>query len=412
MNSNQIKALIRAGDDIRKPVGDGLYFRIKSGTPSWFVRYSYAGKRKTITLPEAFPHCSLADAKNLAAAIRSKVKVGIDPQLERQRERKGSIQAVDDLFKDWFERSVRKQVKHPGNDERIYRLHIKARLGKFSVKDIEPMDVRNLLDDLRKTGNKTTATRSLSVLKRMFNHAIKIGLIIHNPALPFTQSDTGYDSAPRKRILSLDEIYVCFETFRAHNDIITRENYLAFGLLLFLGCRKGELISAKWDDIDFDEQHWRVSENKSNRPITVPLPNQVIPWFEELRVRAAGSEYVFPARRRSKRRGYISDDTLNHALAKLFGLKVDSNKAPYPNILGAQGVDAFVVHDLRRTFRSLLAKLGVPDQIAERCLNHSLQGVLKVYNQYDYLDERRDALTRLADMLAPIINGGENEQAR
>ena len=135
----------------------------------------------------------------------------------------------------------------------------------------------------------------------------------------------------------------------------------------------------------------------------------MLPVIEELKVRCAGSEYVFPSRRRSKRRGYISDDTLNHALAKLFGQKVDSKKKPYPNVLGSAGVDHFTVHDLRRTYRTLLAKLKVSDAIAERCLNHELRGVLKVYNQYDYLEERREANATVADFLEPLIQGGSDE---
>ncbi|MFS6536895.1 tyrosine-type recombinase/integrase [Idiomarina loihiensis] len=409
MNSSQIKALFRAGEDVRKSVGDGLYFRIEQGTASWFVRYTYAGKRKTITLPEGYPDCSLADAKIQAAAIRSKVKNGIDPQLERRRETGGAIHTVHDLFNDWFDRAVKNRVKHPGNDERVYRNYLKSRLGKYSLKDITPIDVRNVLDELQQTGNKTTSSRALSIMKRMFNHGIKLNLVSSNPAIYFTGVDVGQDYSPRERSLSETEIEVAFATFREQQDIFTRDNYLACLLLLHLGCRKSEIISSRWEQIDLENQTWFFPENKTSKPITVPIPNQMLPVIEELKVRCAGSEYVFPSRRRSKRRGYISDDTLNHALAKLFGQKVDSKKQPYPNVLGSAGVDHFTVHDLRRTYRTLLAKLKVPDAIAERCLNHELRGVLKVYNQYDYLEERREANTKVADFLEPLIQGGSDE---
>ncbi|WP_322406482.1 tyrosine-type recombinase/integrase [Idiomarina sp. PL1-037] len=409
MNSSQIKALVRAGEDVRKSVGDGLYFRVEQGTASWFVRYTYAGRRKTITLPEGYPICSLADAKIQAAAIRSKVKNGIDPQLERRRESGGLIHTVDDLFNDWFQRSVKSQVKHPGNDERVYRNHIKSRLGKYSIRDITPIDIRTALDELRKIGNKTTASRALSILKRMFNHGIKLNLVTSNPAIHFTGVDVGQNYEPRKRFLSLDEIRSAFTVFRDNQDIFTRDNYLAFLLLIHLGCRKTEITSSRWEQIDLENQTWFFPENKTSKPITVPIPDQLMPVIEELRVRCAGSQCVFPARRRSKRREYISDDTLNHALAKLFGQKVDSKKQPYPNVLGSAGVDYFTVQDLRRTYRTLLAQLKIPDNIAERCLNHELRGVLKVYNQHDYLEERREANTKVAELLEPLLHGGGNE---
>ena len=186
--------------------------------------------------------------------------------------------------------------------------------------------------------------------------------------------------------------------FKTHENIITRENYIAFTLLLVLGVRKGELIAAQWREFDFETLRWELpaERTKTGAKITIPIPELVVPLFKELKIRANGSEYIFPSRRASKRRMYISDDTLNHALAKLFGRKVDSKKQPYPNILGQNRIQHFVVHDLRRTFRSLLAEVGIQPHIAERCLNHKIKGVEGIYDRYDYLEERREALNKLA----------------
>ena len=64
----------------------------------------------------------------------------------------------------------------------------------------------------------------------------------------------------------------------------------------------------------------------------------------------------------------------------------------------------FTVHDLRRTCRSLLARNGIAGHVAERCLNHKLKGVEGIYDRYDYLDERKSALTQIAHILEPLIN--------
>jgi integrase len=64
----------------------------------------------------------------------------------------------------------------------------------------------------------------------------------------------------------------------------------------------------------------------------------------------------------------------------------------------------FTVHDLRRTCRSLLAANGVSSHVAERCLNHKLKGVEGIYNQYDYFDERREALNLLSSIISPSVN--------
>ncbi|WP_349304471.1 hypothetical protein [Pseudoalteromonas rubra] len=107
-------------------------------------------------------------------------------------------------------------------------------------------------------------------------------------------------------------------------------------------------------------------------------------------MRAFGSDYAFPNRRASKRFGHISPDTLNAAIQKLFR----EDKMPVPH---------FTVHDLRRTCRSLLASNGVAGHIAERCLNHKLKGVEGVYDRYDYLDGRREALEVMAEYLYQIF---------
>jgi integrase len=108
--------------------------------------------------------------------------------------------------------------------------------------------------------------------------------------------------------------------------------------------------------------------------------------LEELKIRSVDSHYLFPNRRVSKRFGHISPDTLNAALKKMF----DENRMP---------VEHFTVHDLRRTFRSLLASLAVPGHVGERCLNHKLRGVEGIYDRYDYLGERRQALDAISKLI-------------
>ena len=68
-------------------------------------------------------------------------------------------------------------------------------------------------------------------------------------------------------------------------------------------------------------------------------------------------------------------------------------------------VRRFTPHDLRSTARSHLAALGVHVIVAERCLNHSLGGLIGVYDQHDYLTERRGALETWATFLHACETG-------
>ncbi|WP_458258858.1 hypothetical protein [Pantoea agglomerans] len=110
--------------------------------------------------------------------------------------------------------------------------------------------------------------------------------------------------------------------------------------------------------------------------------------MEELIVRV---NYGFTNCGVSKSR-HMGKDTLNRAIAKLFGIEPGKKKQP-PNVMG--DMEYFTVHDLRRTSRSLLASLSVPPHVAKRCLNHKLKGVEGIYDRYDYFDERQDAHQRL-----------------
>lgn len=64
----------------------------------------------------------------------------------------------------------------------------------------------------------------------------------------------------------------------------------------------------------------------------------------------------------------------------------------------------WVIHDLRRTAKTLMVRAGVRPDISERVLGHTIKGVEGTYDIYDYSDEKADALTRLAALVETIIN--------
>ncbi|MDT3282620.1 MULTISPECIES: tyrosine-type recombinase/integrase [Shewanella] len=411
MNDKQIKAFLKSKELGRKAIGDGLYLRVQTeGVAYWEVRYSVNGKRRSMMLDGGiYPAMPLVEAKAEAAKIKLLAKQGIDPLAERERQQEETIKTVNDLFDDWYQ-CTSSRLKHPEIPMRMYKKEIKPTIGQLKIVDVNARDIRAIIHKVAKSNRPTVANKTLLLCKQLFNHACKLDLVSGNPATAFKPVDAGGVEKSRDRALKISELVKLFEVLRNNSTVFTRDNYLALALLLTLGVRKGELISARWSDFDFERLEWRLPKGntKTQVPITIPLPPQTITWFEELHSRAGGSKYVFPNRRASKRRGYISSDTLNHALSKMFGQKVDSNKQPLDNLLGQVGIEHFTIHDLRRTCRSLLAELKVLPHIAERCLNHKLKGIEAVYNKHDYLEERREALSLLAGLLSPIIDDTSN----
>jgi integrase len=172
-------------------------------------------------------------------------------------------------------------------------------------------------------------------------------------------------------------------------------------LLLTLCVRKGELLAARWSEFDLDGKSsagpvWRLpaERSKTGAPLDIPLVPQVIEWLRAARTMSAGSEWVFPARRRDVRSKaeHVGRDTLNVALAR-----VNTDK-----------IDAFTVHDLRRTARTHLAALGVAPHVAELCLNHKPRGVGAIYDRHSYFAERRSALQSWTDLLVHLEAGRTN----
>lgn len=408
INDKQVKALLRKGEPGRFAAGGGLYFRVsQEGTGFWIVRYTIHGKRREHSLgrygtnPGELP---LVEATAKAAQIKADIKNGIDPISEKKRPESVGMQTVNDLAEDWLKTDIEKRLKHPHIPRRVYQKDLAPHFGEMAIARVTPMDIRAAIDCLVAGGRPTIANDALMYSKQLFRHAIRLNLIAYNPAEAFTVHHAGGVEKSRSRRLTFDEIAIVFRVLAENSTQFTRENYLAFALLLTLGVRKSELIAARWDEFDFETAVWNLpsSRSKTGVAIAIPLAPEIKVWLEELRIRACGSDHLFPARRSSKRRPFISDDTLNHALAKLFGQKVRPGERP-ENKLGEAGIEHFTIHDLRRTFRSLLAEAGVAGHIAERCLNHKLKGVEGIYDRYDYFDERREALSTIAQTLLKVI---------
>ena len=182
---------------------------------------------------------------------------------------------------------------------------------------------------------------------------------------------------------------------------IGRSNALAVKILLGTGVRISELILAEWTEIDFERQEWTVpwahskGGKRTRTDFVVPLTQQVCGWFRELKQLAFESRFVLPIRKRFKGRdddAHMTETTLNAALNVLHKSLGDRCRR-------------FTPHDLRSTARSHLSALGVDLLVAERCLNHSLGGLVATYDKHDFIRERRSALTRWSDKIRALEKG-------
>lgn len=396
----------------RISIGHKLYFRITPQLkPTFEKRYTYNNKRKFMTLGDfgkgQLGFMTLSDARDAVAINRSNIKKGIDPLEEKKRIYETKHLTFHDVAVKWL-KYCDNNLQNPHIPRGVYERDIEKIIGGLPVERVEASDVLRVLDRIRESGRPTIANDALGYCKSILSYAINpLKKISVNHALHLTYRDAGGREEPRGRALDIDEVEIILEVLRNNQDTFTRDNYIAFCLLLCLGVRKGELISAKWRDFNFNRNEWVLvrSQTKNKHEVAIPISEKLLPFFDELRYRSLGSNYLFPNRRSSKRREYISDDTLNHALAKLFGDEryVGKNNKEAKSIMAEANIEHFVIHDLRRSFKTLLSSIGTPSYISERCLNHKPKGLDKIYDRYTYYEERKNAMNKLTDILYPLM---------
>ncbi|MFN0314054.1 MAG: tyrosine-type recombinase/integrase, partial [Burkholderiales bacterium] len=251
---------------------------------------------------------------------------------------------------------------------------------------------------------ETVGQRSQSVAElvftaasEIFKHGIARHVVTANPCAGITVSAiVGKAEPTRQRLmLTAEELRAILLALPG----IGAQNALAVKILLATCVRLGELAKAQWAHIDFEAARWLIPDtnSKTGKGFIVPMVPAVVDWFKQLEVFSCGSRYVLPARQAQRARNAggeapFEQRALNAMLHKLCDRLGDK-------------VRRFTPHDLRSTARSHLSALGIPVIVAERCLNHSLGGLIAVYDQHDFLSERRAALEQLTAFLLACESG-------
>lgn len=393
----QIQNWKRAGKPVAIADGDGLTFTLSAkGTAAWTLRFYLAGKRKELTLGR-YPDMSLAKAREIASAKRVEIQQGVDVAAQKRHADQAAAQAwtFRKLAEDYFDKGAKKLAGSTAkNRAQQLRDYVYPKIGNIAAADVTPADIVGIVEAA--AGKSLHVARLVMVgIRMVFSHGIARHVVTANPCAHI-RSDAIIGGAPdqKERVMLTDaEIGAVFKAL----PTMSRANALMVRILLATGARIGELVQAEWVHLDFERAEWTIppEHSKTKKGFVIPLPPMVAGWFAELHSMAFGSRYVMPIRTRFNGKegdAHMEAVTLNAALvtlAKKLGKKCRR----------------FTPHDLRSTCRSHLGALGVDVLIAERCLNHSLGGLVATYDKHDYLTERRRALELWAAKLASIENG-------
>jgi integrase len=382
--------------------GGGLYLRIRdSGRGEWVFRYSLNGRDRWMPLAAA-DDLPLEAARKKARALRVAVDDNRDPIAERRGAASKALErgTFRELAERWFATEVKPRLKHPEAVRRALDRHLVPKLGALPSDAVKPSDCAAVLERVR-TKHPALANDLLRYMRAVFAFGIRRHRLEVSPVGAFSaRLDAGGKEESRTRALSADELSALFAAIRKE-PTFGGDNLMLVRLLLALCVRKGELLAARWSEFELDGESsagpvWRLpaERSKTGASLDIPLVPQVIEWLRAIKAMSAGSEWVFPARRRDARSKveHVGRDTMNVALAR-----VDTGS-----------IEPFTVHDLRRTARTQLAALGVAPHVAELCLNHKPRGVGAIYDRHSYFAERRAALQSWTDLLRQVETGKTN----
>lgn len=412
-------------------VSRGLRIKIgTSGVKNWIVQYVVkGGGGKQIEYWLAKPwgtdsddgHLSLADARTESDKIRALARDGIDYQAKLANERKAKEQVeakqiadakvaeaenltVNDLFNAWIKTSKRKD----GGAElrRSFNKDVLPFIGTKPLQELIESNITELLEYVIDRGAHRTSLMLRNNLQQMFiwgEGRKPWKKLIDNPVANIKPGDkifSGYDDSGRDRNLTADEIKELSEKLPAAG-LSKRIEILAW-IMLACCTRIGETTKAQWAYIDLDSGVWKIpGENtKNGTDHTVFLSAFAVHYFKQLRDLPGGSLWCFPDSSGAK-----CLDSKN-ATKQIRDRQMSAmNRKQLVN--RTKLIDALVLsrgdwtpHDLRRTGATMMQSLGVTPEVIERILNHTEQDKLrKIYHQYDYAKEKREAWRLLGDRL-------------
>src|SRR6266478_1538373 len=355
----------------------GLALRISSGgAKAWVWEGRVRGRVRRITLGH-HPALSLAQARKRALTTAAAVSEGKDPAADRARER-GEL-TFGAFAQSYLERYARPRKRSAAEDERMLRdvlpsrddgkerepAPIPATWKNRRLSDITSGEITQLHARLQRDRGPYAANRALALLRTLFNLAKNWGaLLAENPATGIHM----FSEEKRDRFLSPDELKRALVAIDEEHDWRWKAY---FKLSLLLGPRKGELLCARWSDVDLETRTWRLPTTKAGRSHRLPLPTVTVAILESLPSRGRSS-WLFPSR--ASESGHLEEP-----------------KKAWHRIRGRADVKDVRIHDLRRTLGSWLAASGYGLPLIGRVLNHSQPSVTAVYARLD-LDPVRQAL--------------------
>jgi integrase len=383
LSEKQIRSFIaqaRAGTAPKKKLSDGggLYLMMRGNSATWRIKYRFNGKER-LAGPGKYPEVSLGEARAARDALRTHLRHGRDPSIEKAN-RRSSAATFREVADAWLEmrRKGWSKIHHEKSRQAIER-DVMPRLGGFRVADITAAVVAPIVLSIVERGSVETAGKVLQHVNAIFRFAEGKGLCAGNPAI------AAKELLPRRREHSQRPALLKFDALgdvlrRAEMATLSNAVRFAHRLVAFSAARIGNVIAAEWDEFDLgDSPRWTIPRSKMkmkdrNHDHVVLLGPTIANELRTWKSMSGGTDFVFPS---PTGRKHITHESLEKVYRVT--LKLEGKHSP---------------HGWRSSFSTLAREEGAfSKECVELALDHIADNsVVRAYDRGDRFEER----TRLA----------------
>lgn len=344
------------------------------GAKSYVVQYRAARKSRRMTIDSVL---DLSKARKRAKILLGEVANGRDPLGEKRKAEAAATNTLKYVAENYLTREG-KNLRSLKNRRSTFERHIFPKFGSMPIDSIRRSDITRLLDKVADEAGPSAADETLATLRKLMSwHATRSDDF--RPPIVRGMARTKPTERAGKRVLGDDELRAVWTATTA-----TAGPYGALVRFLLLTAARrdearamprSELCDGKWT---LPPERHKTGKSSGEK---------VLPLSQAAQAVLAGLPALGP---------FVFSLNGRNPIGGLSGHKADLDKL--------SGVTGWIIHDLRRTSRSLMSRAGVDADIAERCVGHVIGGVRGVYDLHKYLEEMRLAFEKLATLIEAIVN--------
>ena len=392
--------------DVKDTQVPGLHVRVMpTGHRSFVLLGRFPGKpHPTRRALGGYGELTLEEARDKAREWRKLISRGIDPQVQEERDRQSVLRQQCITFAAVAEDFIRDKLpsERKGREvEQDIRRELLPKWGGRPITDVTALDVRNLVKAIKdRRGTPYQAHNVLITIRRLFGWAIDQAVygIEQSPCDRLKPKSIVGRRLSRTRVLDNDELRAFW---RATGRLGYPYQHI-YRLLALTGLRRNEVAWARWSEIDLQTKLWTIPAErmKGDASHIVPLTDDIIAILHEL-PRFKPGDFLFsttfgkkPVRGFNRAKHRLDDHML------LIWRAIGRNRGEN---LRNKTIPPFVIHDVRRTVRTGLSALPIPDIVRELVVAHAQRGMHRVYDLHAYESEKRHALELWAARLRSIV---------